>query len=242
MVRKITGEAALYRQMAQRRLTSGGNPDGSRSFMRFLAAAIDRANAEKTVQKQPPIFSENLAAVESARYEPVVDKGDGFKKVLAVVLQHEGTKYVNRDGGEEPSKFGILQATARKYGYEGNVKNLSIIDAQSIYSRMWEESGASGLPYPLSLVHFDTYVNSPAAARKLLAKSGGNVDLYLKQRGQRYARLAQLRPERFAKYLKGWMNRVKSLQAITTEYRKAVNTVQNAHNMGLFLQDDGNLT
>ncbi|MBF0560364.1 MAG: hypothetical protein HQL08_16480, partial [Nitrospirae bacterium] len=75
---------------------------------------------------------------------------------------------------------------------------------------------SASLPYPLSLVHFDTYVNSPAAAVKLLKKSGGNTGAYLSMRAQRYTRLAELRPERYAKYLKGWMNRVADLRNIAS--------------------------
>jgi len=64
-------------------------------------------------------------------------------------------------------------------------------------------------------VHFDTYVNSPAAATKLLKKSAGNTDSYLAMRAHRYTRLAELRPAQYGKYLKGWINRVADLRNIT---------------------------
>ena len=89
----------------------------------------------------------------------------------------------------------------------------------AIYQKIWKESGAENLPYPLSLVHFDTYVNSPAAAGKLLKASHGDVDAYLKGRSERYTRLATLKPARFGKYFAGWMNRIKNLQAIVKQHQ-----------------------
>src|SRR5271169_1352909 len=98
---------------------------------------------------------------------PVEKGGDSrFKNILAVVLKHEGSAYVQKDGSES-SRFGILQSTAREFGYKGNVKNMSRAQAGAIYKKIWDKSGAASLSYPLSLVHFDTYVNSPAAAMKL---------------------------------------------------------------------------
>ncbi|MBI5632871.1 MAG: hypothetical protein HZA15_05270 [Nitrospirae bacterium] len=144
---------------------------------------------------------------------------DSFKEIVKVVMKHEGSGYVKKDGVES-SRMGILQSTANEFGYKGDVKDLTRADAEAIYKKIWDRSGAAKLPYPLSLVHFDTYVNSPAAARKILKKSEGNVDAYLEMRGQRFQRLAQRRPERFGRYLKGWMVRVNHLRQITTEYAR----------------------
>lgn len=142
-----------------------------------------------------------------------------FKEGLAAVLKHEGSGFVWKDGGRESSKYGILQSTAHEYGYKGDIRNITRPEAEAIYRKLWNKSGAESLPQPLSLIHFDTYVNSPVAAKKLLAKSGGDSEIYLKMRSQRYHRLAELRPERFGKYLKGWMNRIASLRNITEEYQ-----------------------
>jgi hypothetical protein len=79
------------------------------------------------------------------------------------------------------------------------------------------------LPFPLSTVHFDTYVNSPSAAEKILTKSQGNTDVYLRLREQRYTRLAEIRPEQFGKYLKGWSNRIKNLQTMVAQYKSGTN-------------------
>ncbi len=60
------------------------------------------------------------------------------------------------------------------------------------------------MPFLLAVVHFDTYANSPASAKKLLGKSKGDIDIYLKLREQRYVKLASAKPEVYGKYLQGW--------------------------------------
>jgi lysozyme family protein len=137
-------------------------------------------------------------------------------------MEKEGSKTVREDGGRETSKYGILQSTAREYGYKGNIKDISRADAEAIYRKLWEKSGSASLPFPLSTVHFDTYVNSPSAADKILAKSQGNPHVYLQLREQRYARLAEVRPELYSKYLKGWNNRIKSLRTMVTQHRNGI--------------------
>ena len=130
------------------------------------------------------------------------------------------------------SKFGILQSTAREHGYKGNIKNITRVDAEAIYKKIWDKSGAASLPYPLSLVHFDTYVNSPAAATKLLKKSAGNTDAYLSMRAHRYTRLAELRPAQYGKYLKGWINRVADLRNIIAGHEVFRNFALNGISSG----------
>ena len=142
-----------------------------------------------------------------------------FQEGLKFVLEREGSKHVREDGGRESSKFGILQTTGREYGYKGNIKDLTKADAEAIYRKIWNKSGAESLPFPLSTVHFDTYVNSPAAAERILTKSQLNIDTYLRLREQRYARLAEIRPEQYGKYLKGWNNRIKNLRSMVAQYK-----------------------
>jgi lysozyme family protein len=142
-----------------------------------------------------------------------------FQKGLQFVLEREGSKHVREDGGRESSKYGILQSTAREHGFKGNIKDLTRADAEAIYRRIWDKSGAESLPFPLSAVHFDTYVNSPSAAEKILSKSQGNTDIYLRLREQRYARLAEIKPEQYGKYLKGWNNRIKNLRTMVAQYK-----------------------
>ena len=142
-----------------------------------------------------------------------------FQEGLKFVLEREGSKYVREDGGNESSKYGILQSTAKEHGYKGNIKDLTKTDAEIIYRKIWDKSGAESLPFPLSTVHFDTYVNSPVAAEKILSKSKGNTEIYLRFREQRYTRLTEIRPEQYGKYLKGWNNRIKNLRSMVAQHK-----------------------
>lgn len=150
-----------------------------------------------------------------------------FRKCLDFVLQKEGSKLVKEDGERGASRYGILQSTARAFGYRGNIKNITRNDVEGIYRKIWERSGAASLPYPLCVVHFDTYVNSPAAAQKILEKSQGNIDSYLTMRERRYVKLAGAKPEVYAKYLKGWKNRINSLRSVVTQFQKDATYAQN---------------
>jgi len=202
------------------KLLSKGTPAaGSTSFEALLEASLGQIeNQLSPLDKGPSVQS--LPTIPAS--SPVlVKEGDNsrFKEILATVLKHEGSAYVHSDGGAESSKFGILQSTAKEYGYKGNIKNITRADAEAIYRKLWDKSGAASLPYPLSLVHFDTYVNSPAAAAKLLKKSAGNTDAYLSMRAHRYRRLAELRPAQYGKYLKGWISRVADLRNISAGHK-----------------------
>jgi lysozyme family protein len=136
----------------------------------------------------------------------------GFRNSLGIVMKHEGNAYVKNDAMRGPAMRGILQSTAREFGFTGDIRNLSQAQAEVIYKKIWDKSGAANLPYPLSTIHFDTYVNSPSAAKRILQQSGGNVNASLAMREERYTRLATLRPERFGVYHDGWMNRIGSLR------------------------------
>ncbi len=150
----------------------------------------------------------------------VTDQGARFRKCLDFVLQKEGDKLVTQDGERGSSRYGILQSTARAFGYHGNIKNITRDQVEAIYRKIWDRSGAGSLPYPLCVVHFDTYVNSPAAARRILQRSGGDIESYLNMRERRYIRLAVGKPQVYAKYLKGWQNRIDSLRTVVAQYGK----------------------
>lgn len=173
-----------------------------------------------------PIIKESI---ENIRQTPITiettqqTQKDYYKEIMQIVFKHEGKTLVKDDGGKESSRFGILASTAKQHGYNGELSDMTKADAEKIYKKLWDKSGAANLPYPLSLIHFDTYVNSPSAAKRILEKSKGDIDSYLDLREQRYNRLVELRPERFSKYLKGWKNRINNLRALANEHRQQIN-------------------
>lgn len=190
---------------------------GGRTFDNVLETSFNEISS-KPVTFKKTLFKTDIPPVVTYQNQTT---DTGFKSSLAMVLKHEGKGYVRNDAQKGPSRMGILQSTAREYGYYGSIKNITPAQTEAIYKKIWDKSGAASLPYPLSAIHFDTYVNSPAAARKILKQSGGDVDTYLSLRAERYSKLASARPERYAKYLKGWMNRISSLRSFATAYAKA---------------------
>ena len=185
------------------------NPQAS-GFEQTLLQLVNSRSAELN-RAQPPI--ETVQA-------PGPDEETRFRKCLDFVLQKEGSRLVKEDGERGASRYGILQSTARAFGYQGNIKNITRDQVEAIYRKIWDKSGAGSLPYPLCVVHFDTYVNSPAAAQKLLQRSGGDIDNYLDMREKRYVKLAVGKPQVYAKYLKGWKNRINSLRTVVAQYEK----------------------
>lgn len=190
------------------------------SFLNLLARNLGKAEATQIASfpfPSPIALSPYATGIQGgprAQESPMT-------QVIDFILKQEGGTYVSRDGGKESSKFGILQSTARGYGFEGSIKDLTRQDAEGIYEKMWRESGAQRLPRDLAIVHFDTYINSPVAARKMLKACGGDTSSYLDLRAQRYMRLAEKRPERYGKYVKGWMNRVENLRTMVAQYDNA---------------------
>lgn len=171
------------------------------------------------VNSRPPDLSQAQSPAGTGQ-TALPDSETRFRKCLEFVLQKEGSRLVTEDAGRGASRYGILQSTARAFGYRGSIKNITMDQVRSIYRKIWDKSGAGSLPYPLSVVHFDTYVNSPAAAQRILQKSGGDIDTYLDMRERRYVRLATGKPQVYAKYLKGWKNRVDSLRTVVAQHEK----------------------
>jgi lysozyme family protein len=186
-------------------------------FLNLLVKAIDKTKADKAPTAPSVSLFPNSIGLISPLSSGMNSKPLNQNDMISFVMTQEGSKYVAKDGGKESSRYGILQTTAERFGYQDNVKNMSKQEAENIYKKMWQDSGAQNLKPDLALVHFDTYVNSPSAANKMLKACDGNVDDYISMRSNRYNRLSSLRPERYGKYLKGWMNRIENLRSAVAE-------------------------
>ncbi len=206
--------------------TSGGSAASQGQGNSFLDLLARNMEKPETVQMAsiPSLNPTSLSPYAAGLTGGLKVQEGPMKDVIRFILKQEGSTYVSRDGGKESSKFGILQSTARGYGFEGSIKDLTRPEAEAIYAKMWHESGAQKLPRDLAMVHFDTYINSPVAARKMLKACGGDTENYLDLRAQRYARLAERKPERYAKYMKGWMNRVEHLRSMVAQYDNTSST------------------
>ncbi len=134
-----------------------------------------------------------------------------FNLAVEFVLVREGG-YVNDPndlGGE--TKFGISK---RKYP-DIDIKNLTIEKAKDIYYNFyWTKFNCDALPWPLSLIHFDTHVNMlPEVAEKILLRSRRFPQWYLDARRGHYAAIVAANPDK-GRYLKGWLNRVNELEKL----------------------------
>jgi hypothetical protein len=206
--------------------TPGNHGYNNINFEQLLTASLKQLyNKDIDLKKST---ANGLKSVFNPLQALDLDDNAKFKEGLKIVFKHEGSSLVKEDGGgRESSKYGIIESTAKEYGYKGNIRSLTMADAETIYRKIWDKSGAGSLPYPLSVVHFDTYVNSPSMARKILRQSDGNVNAYLGLRLERYNRLAQLRPDRYGKYLNGWTNRVKNLKVLANTFVNKQNKQKN---------------
>ncbi len=109
-------------------------------------------------------------------------KEDGFDKAVGFVLENK-RGYV---AGDNPMKYGIMQSTLKDYDPKGkiasHVSQLDETKAKQIYQKIWERAGCDKLPYPLNVVHFDTYVQRPRTGIEALKKAQGDPQAYLEVR------------------------------------------------------------
>ncbi len=126
----------------------------------------------------PSAASDSFSEVLSSQ----ASKDEAFEKAISFVL-------VNKRGyvaGDNPMKYGIMQSTLKDYDPKGKIaQNVSQLDegkARQIYLKIWERAGCDKLPYPLNVIHFDTYVQRPRTGIEALKKAQGDPQVYLEAR------------------------------------------------------------
>lgn len=126
------------------------------------------------------------------------------------ILKEEGSAYVADDAGAGEAKYGIVA----KYNPGVDVKNLTKEGAAQIYrDRYWTAIKGDTLSPDVAAVMMDTAVNMGAGKANLLyAQSGGDMGSFLNLRREEYRRLATENPEKYGKFLNGWLGRVDRLE------------------------------
>ena len=126
-----------------------------------------------------------------------------FDRAVRFVFDHEGgyNNHPSDPGGE--TNYGISK---RAYPNE-DIPNMTEARAREIYyTDYWQEAGCELFPWPMSLVLFDTAVNTGVSrATRLLAESGVEWVDMLFNRLSFYSGLKK--PE----FMRGWTNRVVDL-------------------------------
>jgi hypothetical protein len=187
------------------------NPFASNPFVSVPAAANSSANPFTPL-------SGSARAAGSSFFVPF------YSRALKFTLAWEGGYVNNPHDKGGPTNEGITQATYNAFRkVEGlkpqSVKNISSEELNSMYRSIWRQSGADELPWPLSLVQFDTAVESPRLAKTLLARVEGKHQSpteaaieYVKLRMQ--WRLDDVKDDPTQSvFLKGWQNRDDALLA-----------------------------
>ncbi len=136
--------------------------------------------------------------------------GSDFETAAAFIMKHEGKKVVQNDNGKGPAKFGILQTTLKDLDPAGriarDVKELDEGKAKQVYKKIWYRAGCDKLPYPLDIIHFDTFMHRPNTAIKALDNSDGDPKAYLELR---QTSLRSLRG--YKKFAAAWEGRIRNL-------------------------------
>ncbi len=137
-----------------------------------------------------------------------IPASDSFSAAVNFTMGQEGG-LANDTGGV--TKFGISQKA-----HPGlDITKLTPADAGSIYhNEYWKAIDGDNIHDPkLAAAAFDAAVNQgPSNANKWLAESGGDVSKYLDLREQHYRELAASDPEKYGKYLNGWLLRLTSFR------------------------------
>ena len=160
-----------------------------------------------------------------------------IQDAIRFTLGAEG-KFTVDDGG--PTMYGVTQAVYDDFrrGESLALQSVKLIDMDEVYvimgNQYWVTAHCGDLPDKLAVAHFDTAYNAGVErAIKILqealnvtvdgaygphtkeaaSSAGDNVqDRYLDCRAAFYHALAQDNPEKYAKYLDGWLNRVDNLR------------------------------
>lgn len=156
------------------------------------------------------IISAKQRTAQSSAFSGILDAemsdNGAFEKAFQFVTRNN-KGFVS---GKNPMKFGIMQSTLQDYDPHGRIaKHVSSLDenkARLIYRKIWERAGCDKLSYPLSIIHFDTYVQRPSTAIEALRKSDGDASLYIDTRKEL---LGNLKNHRI--YGQMWNNNIEQL-------------------------------
>ena len=97
-----------------------------------------------------------------------------FDRAISDLLDAEGGYTVDRGGA---TRYGVTQAVAWRYGYKGDMRDLSIEKAKEIYAKEYWNDFYDKLHYSVAYQLFDAAVNSgPTQSTKWLQKAIGVQD------------------------------------------------------------------
>ena len=178
------------------------------------------------------------------------DSSFQFKQMLFNTLKYEGGLNEKETGGGGISNYGITQDTYNAYNgnEDSSVRDIKLSDVSKIYEeKYYKQPNFDQLPNKVGYALFDFGVNSGSGTAtktlqrflglkddgKIGEKTIAGVNKYIKENGedslaatvnalrrQKMERLATENPEKHAKHLRGWYNRVDSIDELISRLPK----------------------
>lgn len=120
--------------------------------------------------------------------------------------------YNANDAGKGAVNQGVLQSTLDRFHPGLNVKDASPEILQGVRKHYWDAIGGDNLDPKTAMVGYDAAINQGEDyARKLIERTGGNPQLMLAERRQKYADLAK--QDQYKPFLNTWNTRLDKLEA-----------------------------
>jgi hypothetical protein len=189
-------DAVSYEEVAL-----GLDTDPQKKFVEVLITRKAPPLPPSSSKREKPGDSALLAA-------PPAESSETFRSFMPFIFAWEGRKFENDpDDPGGATKFGIDQRSHPNV----DIRNLTEEVALAIYWEEWKDDGCPSLPRPYAEVFFNCAVNmGKGRAKGFDSVAKGNASVFLGLQEGFYQRLAQ--QARFAKFLKGWLNRTRALR------------------------------
>ncbi len=137
-----------------------------------------------------------------------------FERAIEYILDWEGGSRLVRDTGGL-TRYGISQRAFPNVDIAG----LTRAGAIRLYrTHYWDRLDCDSLPDEMRLAVFDCAVNQGVGtARRFLARAS-SLEEFMVLRRSHYISLAEGNPAKYAKYLKGWLNRMRAVERASREF------------------------
>lgn len=144
---------------------------------------------------------------------------DAFDRSLPIILKFEGGWWPGTNAADpNPTMYGVIQSTydtyRRRIGLpRQSVRHISHAEVRDIYEALfWDQLRCDEQTWPVCLVVFDAGVNHGVArARRFLREVGPDAEALIARRERFYREIVARRPETKI-FLKGWLNRMRTLR------------------------------
>ncbi len=137
-----------------------------------------------------------------------------FDHAVRYILDWEGGSRLVRDTGGL-TRYGISQRAFPNVDIAG----LTRAGAIRLYRiHYWDKLDCDSLPDDIRLAAFDCAVNQGVGTAERFLARASDLEEFITLRGQYYKRLAEGNPDKYAKYLKGWFNRLDKVERVSREF------------------------